>query len=103
MPSCRAGFSLTYGKQSAEHLTAVNFDGLCHRRAEHRGTKERNIDITEQTTALLPSNKPRYLMGVGAPEDVVDVSHGASIYSMRDADPRCQEWRALHPDGQDRH
>jgi len=29
-------------------------------------------DITEHTTALLPADRPRYLMGVGTPEDLVE-------------------------------
>ena len=39
------------------------------------------LDITEQMAALLPSEKPRYLMGVGAPEDVVEcVALGIDIF-----------------------
>ena len=43
--------------------------------------KNVTFDITEQTTALLPADKPRYLMGVGAPEDVVEcVARGIDIF-----------------------
>ncbi len=43
--------------------------------------KQVTFDITEQTTALLPLDKPRYLMGVGAPEDVVEcVARGIDIF-----------------------
>jgi queuine tRNA-ribosyltransferase len=35
----------------------------------------------EQTTPLLPAHKPRYLMGVGSPEDLVEgVARGVDIF-----------------------
>jgi len=68
-------------KQSAEHLTALNFDGYAIGGLSIGEPKSVTFDITEQTTALLPSNKPRYLMGVGAPEDVVEcVARGIDIF-----------------------
>jgi queuine tRNA-ribosyltransferase len=37
--------------------------------------------MIEETVALLPENKPRYLMGVGSPEDLVEgVSRGIDIF-----------------------
>ncbi len=39
---------------------------------------QRMIDIT---TPLLPENKPRYLMGVGSPEDILNgVSQGIDMF-----------------------
>ncbi len=38
-------------------------------------------EITEYTAGLLPYEKPRYLMGVGLPEDIVDcVAYGIDIF-----------------------
>ncbi|HHY65584.1 MAG TPA: tRNA-guanine transglycosylase, partial [Alicyclobacillus sp.] len=34
--------------------------------------KEKMYDVLEYTTELLPVDKPRYLMGVGAPEDLIE-------------------------------
>jgi queuine tRNA-ribosyltransferase len=39
------------------------------------------LDIVEETVARLPEDKPRYLMGVGAPEDIVEeVALGIDIF-----------------------
>ena len=68
-------------KQSAEHLTALNFDGYAIGGLSIGEPKSVTLDITEQMAALLPYEKPRYLMGVGAPEDVVDcVALGIDIF-----------------------
>ena len=38
-------------------------------------------DITSYTTSLLPEAKPRYLMGVGSPEDLVEsVARGVDMF-----------------------
>jgi queuine tRNA-ribosyltransferase len=68
-------------EQSAKYLTAWNFDGFAIGGLSIGEPKNQTLDITEQTTALLPSDKPRYLMGVGAPEDVVEcVARGIDIF-----------------------
>ena len=68
-------------KQSAEYLTALNFDGFAIGGLSIGEPKSVTLDITEQTVTLLPSDKPRYLMGVGAPEDVVEcVAMGIDIF-----------------------
>jgi queuine tRNA-ribosyltransferase len=68
-------------KQSAEYLTALKFDGFAIGGLSIGEPKSATFDITEQTTAMLPSDKPRYLMGVGAPEDVVEcVARGIDIF-----------------------
>ena len=68
-------------KQSAEFLTALNFDGYAIGGLSIGEPKSVTLDITEQTVSLLPSDKPRYLMGVGSPEDVVEcVARGIDIF-----------------------
>ena len=68
-------------KESAEFLTALKFDGFAIGGLSIGEPKRVTLDITEQTTAFLPSDKPRYLMGVGAPEDVVEcVARGIDIF-----------------------
>jgi queuine tRNA-ribosyltransferase len=67
--------------QSAEYLTKMEFDGYALGGLSIGEPKQVTLDITEQTTELLPSDKPRYLMGVGAPEDVVEcVARGIDIF-----------------------
>jgi queuine tRNA-ribosyltransferase len=68
-------------KRSAEFLTALNFDGYAIGGLSIGEPKSVTLDITEQTVSLLPSDKPRYLMGVGSPEDVVEcVARGIDIF-----------------------
>lgn len=43
--------------------------------------KQQMLDLTELTAGLLPPGKPRYLMGVGFPEDLVrSVQRGVDIF-----------------------
>jgi queuine tRNA-ribosyltransferase len=38
-------------------------------------------DIVDHTVRLMPENKPRYLMGVGSPEDIIEgVARGIDIF-----------------------
>jgi queuine tRNA-ribosyltransferase len=68
-------------KQSAEFLTALSFDGFAIGGLSIGEPKQVTFDITEQTLNYLPIDKPRYLMGVGAPEDVVEcVARGVDIF-----------------------
>lgn len=59
-------------KQSARDLLSLGFDGYgiggLAVGEEHTVT----CDMTEQVTELLPADQPRYLMGVGKPEDIPD-------------------------------
>jgi queuine tRNA-ribosyltransferase len=68
-------------KISAEGLLQIGFDGyavggLAVGEPEH----ERNRTLDE-TVPLLPADRPRYLMGVGRPEDIVEaVSRGIDMF-----------------------
>ncbi|MDP2918819.1 MAG: tRNA guanosine(34) transglycosylase Tgt [Dehalococcoidia bacterium] len=68
-------------KQSAEALVRMDFDGYAIGGLSIGEPKRVTFDITEQTAPLLPVDKPRYLMGVGAPEDIVEcVGLGIDIF-----------------------
>lgn len=68
-------------KRSAEDLIEIGFDGyaiggLAVGEPEH----ERNQTL-EMVEPLLPADKPRYLMGVGRPEDIVEaVRRGVDMF-----------------------
>ena len=67
--------------QSAEYLTALDFPGYAIGGLSVGEPKEVTLDILERTAALLPADKPRYLMGVGAPEDIIEgVARGIDIF-----------------------
>ncbi len=62
-------------KRSAEFLTQHPFDGFAvGGLAVGEGRKERE-DTTDLTSELLPEDKPRYLMGVGTPIDLLEAVH----------------------------
>lgn len=58
-------------RQSAAAITSLGFDGYAIGGLSVGETKETTWAIVEETAALLPQDKPRYLMGMGSPEDIV--------------------------------
>jgi queuine tRNA-ribosyltransferase len=68
-------------RQSAEYLTALDFPGYAIGGLSVGETKDITLAMVEQTAAMLPQDRPRYLMGVGAPEDIVEaVGRGIDIF-----------------------
>jgi len=58
--------------QSARFLTRLGFDGYAIGGLSVGETKEEMHGMLEVVTPLLPADRPRYLMGVGTPEDLVE-------------------------------
>lgn len=68
-------------KISAEGLQAIDFDGYAVGGLAVGEPKEDRDRILEATVPLLPADKPRYLMGVGKPEDIVEgVRRGIDMF-----------------------
>ncbi|MBA7636521.1 Queuine tRNA-ribosyltransferase [subsurface metagenome] len=68
-------------RQSAEYLTSLDFPGYAIGGLSVGEPKEMTLAMVEETVALLPGNKPRYLMGVGSPEDIVEgVARGMDMF-----------------------
>jgi queuine tRNA-ribosyltransferase len=57
--------------KSAGDLVKLNFDGYAIGGLAVGESKKKMFEIADFTTDLLPKDKPRYLMGVGMPEDIV--------------------------------
>ncbi len=57
--------------KSAEELLALDFDGLAIGGLSVGEPKDVMMEVLDATVPLLPECRPRYLMGVGAPEDLV--------------------------------
>ncbi|MFC1932111.1 tRNA guanosine(34) transglycosylase Tgt [Chloroflexota bacterium] len=67
--------------QSAEYLTSLAFPGYAIGGLSLGEPKKITLAMIEETAALLPENKPRYLMGVGSPEDIVEgVARGVDMF-----------------------
>jgi len=68
-------------RRSAEYLTSLDFPGYAIGGLSVGEPKEMTLAMVEETVALLPGNKPRYLMGVGSPEDIVEgVARGMDMF-----------------------
>lgn len=68
-------------QQSAEFIASLGFDGHAIGGLSVGESKEELHRILEVADANLPENKPRYLMGVGTPEDLVEgVRRGVDLF-----------------------
>ncbi|CAA6828426.1 MAG: tRNA-guanine transglycosylase (EC [uncultured Thiotrichaceae bacterium] len=66
---------------SAKGLQDIGFDGYAVGGLSVGEPKEDRDRVLETTTPLLPEEKPRYLMGVGKPEDIVEaVKRGIDMF-----------------------
>jgi queuine tRNA-ribosyltransferase len=59
-------------KESVEGLKAIDFDGFAIGGLSVGEPKDLREQVLKTTTPLLPDDKPRYLMGVGKPEDLLE-------------------------------
>ncbi len=59
-------------KRSVEAVAALDFDGIAIGGLSVGEPKEEMLDTLRYTAPLLPAGRPRYLMGVGTPEDLLD-------------------------------
>ncbi|MCM3758128.1 tRNA guanosine(34) transglycosylase Tgt [Sporosarcina aquimarina] len=59
-------------KQSAKDLTSLDFPGYAIGGLSVGEPKDIMNRVLEFTTPLLPTDKPRYLMGVGSPDSLID-------------------------------
>ena len=67
--------------ESLAMLMDIEFDGYAIGGLSVGEEKEEMVDIIEYCTPKMPSNKPRYLMGVGTPDDIIHaVSNGIDMF-----------------------
>jgi len=68
-------------RQSAEYLTSLDFPGYAIGGLCLGEPKQVTLAMVDETVAFLPEDRPRYLMGVGSPEDLVEgVARGIDIF-----------------------
>ncbi len=67
--------------QGAEALVELDFDGYAIGGVSVGESVEDMYRVTRITAAALPENRPRYLMGVGTPQDLLEaVSYGVDMF-----------------------
>lgn len=68
-------------QESAEHIANLDFPGNAIGGLSVGETKSEMHTILDLVDRVLPEDKPRYLMGVGTPEDLINgVSRGVDIF-----------------------
>ncbi len=68
-------------RRAAEETCALDFDGHAIGGLAVGEPKPLMLDLLEFTAALLPKDRPRYLMGVGTPPDLLDaVARGVDLF-----------------------
>lgn len=77
----QGGTDKAFRKKSATELCAMDFDGFAIGGLSVGEVNTEMYDTVEWTTQFMPTDKPRYLMGVGTPEDLVEnVSRGVDMF-----------------------
>jgi queuine tRNA-ribosyltransferase len=86
--------------ESARMLAALEFPGYAVGGLSVGETKEQMYTTLDLTVPELPASKPRYLMGVGAPEDIVEgVARGIDIFDCVLPTRTARNGGLLTPDG----
>jgi queuine tRNA-ribosyltransferase len=68
-------------RESTEELLDMGFDGYALGGLSVGEPKSETYDVAEYTAGFLPPGQPRYLMGVGTPEDLVEcVARGIDMF-----------------------
>lgn len=68
-------------RQSLEGLQAIGFDGYAIGGLSVGETKAEMLLVLDALLPIMPANRPRYLMGVGTPEDIVEaVRRGVDMF-----------------------
>ncbi len=72
----QGGTSKKYREMSAKQLCSLtDFDGYAIGGLSVGEPNEQMYETVEYTTQFMPEDKPRYLMGVGTPEDLIENIH----------------------------
>ena len=67
--------------ESAKALTGIGFHGYAIGGLAVGEPQHVMLKVVEDTAPLLPDNQPRYLMGVGMPEDLIEaVGRGIDMF-----------------------
>jgi queuine tRNA-ribosyltransferase len=77
----QGGINESLRRRSAEGLTSIGFEGYAIGGLAVGEGQELMLRAIECTTPHMPEDKPRYLMGVGTPEDILEaVARGVDMF-----------------------
>ncbi|MEK6777376.1 MAG: tRNA guanosine(34) transglycosylase Tgt [bacterium] len=77
----QGGMFPDFRKECTERLVEIGFDGYAMGGLSVGETKPMMYEMVEAAEPLMPEDKPRYLMGVGKPEDLIEgVARGIDLF-----------------------
>ncbi len=77
----QGGLSPAMRAESADFLTQHPFDGFAIGGLAVGDTRAERFDVVGLAAGLLPRDRPRYLMGVGTPPDLLEgIAHGVDMF-----------------------
>ena len=77
----QGGTDKAFRTKSATELCALDFDGFAIGGLSVGELNNEMYDTVEHTTQYMPKDKPRYLMGVGTPEDLIEnIQRGIDMF-----------------------
>ncbi len=81
---CQGGTFPDLREKSAAFINSLDFDGIAIGGLGIGENRQQMFDAIRTSTPLLQQNKPRYLMGVGSPEDLVEaIGLGIDCFDSR--------------------
>jgi len=77
----QGGIHTDLRRRSVEEIAGMDFDGVAIGGVSVGEPKGEMFEVVNFTAPLLPEDKPRYLMGVGTPEDLLNgVAAGVDMF-----------------------
>lgn len=77
----QGGTDKAFRTKSATELCALDYDGFAIGGLSVGELNNEMYDTVEHTTQYMPKDKPRYLMGVGTPEDLIEnIERGIDMF-----------------------
>lgn len=96
----QGGIDPTLRTESAKFIASLDTPGIAIGGLSVGETKKEMHDTLDVVTPLLPENKPRYLMGVGTPEDLINgVLRGIDIFDCVLPTRLARHHSAFSPEG----
>jgi len=96
----QGGVNADLRAESAKFIASLDMPGIAIGGLSVGETKEEMHAMLDVVTPLLPENKPRYLMGVGTPEDLINgIARGIDIFDCVLPTRLARHHSAFSPEG----
>ena len=84
-------------RECAEALTELDFPGYAVGGLSVGEARDETMRTAHQSVAMLPEHKPRYMMGMGTPVDLVELSGwGLRFVRLRHTNAQCAQRHAVY-------